>query len=180
MMLSKKSNKIHISLRPVQMEDAPAIQKLATSHPDIVKQTRLPDPYPKDGAEQWIQQHAVPRHKEGKEYSFVIQNQKKQIVGVCGLIVNQERDEAELGYWIGEPFWKKGYATAAIRDALRFAFEKRSFQRVFALPLDDNIGSKRALEKNGFHFVENRLDDEQGCNTGGTLAVYEIWSKNWK
>lgn len=177
-MSRKKDLPTNVSIRPVRREDASAIQKLATSHPDIVKQTRLPDPYPEDGAEQWVQ-HAVPRHKEGKEYSFVIQNQEKQIVGVCGL-TPKEKNETELGYWIGEPFWKHGYATAAIRVSLRFAFEEKSFQRVFALPLDDNIGSKRALEKNGFRFVENRPDDEQGCNTGGTLAVYEIFNKHWQ
>ncbi len=169
---------MHVEIRPVRMEDASVIQKLATSHPAIVKQTRLPDPYPDDGAEQWLKQ-AVPKHKEGKEYSFAIQNHEKQIVGACGL-TPKNSNEAELGYWIGKPFWKNGYATAAIKELLRFAFEEKSFRRVFACSLDNNIGSKRALEKNDFRFVEFRPDDEQGCNTSGTLATYEILRENWK
>lgn len=167
-----------VSIRPVQIEDAPVLQKLATSHPSIVKQTRLPDPYPENGAEQWLQ-HAVSDHKAGTEFSFAIQNREKQVVGVCGLIPKNDFD-AEIGYWIGKPFWGNGYATAAIDELLNFAFEEKSFQRVFALTLDDNIGSKRSLEKNGFRFVENRPDDERGCNTNGTVAVYEILSTQWK
>lgn len=168
---------MNVSIRPIRFGDAPVIQRLATSHPDIVKQTRLPDPYPDDGAKQWLKQ-AVPKHNDGKEYSFAIQNQEKQIVGACGLIPKNSND-TELGYWIGKPFWRRGYATAAIEELLRFAFEEKSFRRVFACTLDDNIGSKRALEKNGFNFIEFRPDDEQGCNTGGTLAVYEIIRENW-
>lgn len=167
-----------VTIRPVQIEDAPVLQKLATSHPSIVKQTRLPDPYPENGAEQWLQR-AVSDHEAGTEFSFAIQNREKQIVGVCGLTPKNET-EAEISYWIGKPFWKKGYATAAIQQLLCMAFQEKSFQRVFALSLEDNIGSKRSLEKNGFRFVENRPDDEHGCNTGKTVAVYENLFKNWE
>lgn len=167
---------MRVEIRPVRMEDAPIIQKLATSHPDIVKQTRLPDPYPEDGAENWVRK-AVPNHDREREYSFIIKNRKEQIVGVCGLTPQNETD-AEIGYWIGKPFWKKGYATAAIQQLLRFAFQEKSFRRVYAITLDDNIGSKRSLEKNGFRFVKNRPDDDHGCNTGGTVAVYEILPEN--
>lgn len=170
---------MQVNIRPVQIEDAPIIQELATSHPDIVKQTRLPDPYPDNGAQQWIE-YTLEKRQSEEEFSFAIENHENKIVGVCGLTVKQNGKEAELGYWIGEPFWKNGYATSAIRKALQFAFETRSFLRVFALSLENNIGSKRALEKNGFVLLETRPDDEQGCNTGETVAIYEFYRKDWK
>lgn len=69
-----------LNLEPVSKQHAAAIQRLATGHPDIVKLTRLPDPYPANGAEDWIA-FAVPRHITGAEYSFVVKNDSNAVVG---------------------------------------------------------------------------------------------------
>jgi RimJ/RimL family protein N-acetyltransferase len=61
-----------------------------------------------------------------------------------------ERITAELGYWTGEEFWGRGIATAAIRLITEHAFNDRKLDRVFAIPFIENIGSCRALEKNGY------------------------------
>lgn len=168
-----------VELEPVAEHHAPAVQQLATSHPNIVKFTRLPDPYPENGAEKWIQ-FAVPRHQKGDEYSFVIKNKSDQIAGTCGLKVNREENEAELGYWVGHKFWNQGYATAAIREALNFAFEKENFERVFALPLIRNEASCIVLEKNGFRQVETRPNTNPKWKKSDQIAVYEITSKEWE
>lgn len=167
-----------VELEPVSEQHASLIQTLVTGHPDIVKFTRLPDPYPENGAEEWIQ-FAVPRHQKGDEYSFVVKNQKNQIVGACGLIVNKEKNEAELGYWMGHKFWNKGYATAAICETLIFAFEKRSFERVFALPLMRNRPSCIVLEKNRFRHIETRQNTNPKWKKTDKIAVYEITYKEW-
>jgi RimJ/RimL family protein N-acetyltransferase len=67
------------------------------------------------------------------------------------------RRNAELGYWLAEPFWGKGIVTAAIRKALQFAFTTYDIERVFARPFGTNIGSQRVLEKNGFK-LEARIE----------------------
>jgi RimJ/RimL family protein N-acetyltransferase len=56
----------------------------------------------------------------------------------------------ELGYWLAEPFWGKGIATAAIKKVLPIGFAREGITRIFARPFGRNIGSQKALEKAGF------------------------------
>jgi len=57
---------------------------------------------------------------------------------------------AELGYWIGEPFWGQGIATEAIIQMVGYAFTTFEIQRVFARPFGNNFASQRVLQKVGF------------------------------
>lgn len=57
---------------------------------------------------------------------------------------------AELGYWLAEPFWGKGIIPVAIRKAVDFAFDNFDIERVFARPFGTNLASQRVLEKTGF------------------------------
>jgi RimJ/RimL family protein N-acetyltransferase len=61
-----------------------------------------------------------------------------------------ERIGAELGYWLGEAYWGRGIATAAVRAVTEHAFTAHELRRVFALPFADNVASARVLEKAGF------------------------------
>lgn len=57
---------------------------------------------------------------------------------------------AELGYWLGEPFWGQGIMTEAVQETCRLAFETWEIERIFAEPHADNLRSRRVLEKAGF------------------------------
>ena len=61
-----------------------------------------------------------------------------------------ERVGAEIGYWVGEDFWNRGVATAAIELLAEHAFSARGLVRLFAVPFATNPASCRALEKAGF------------------------------
>jgi [ribosomal protein S5]-alanine N-acetyltransferase len=60
------------------------------------------------------------------------------------------RKNAELGYWLGEPYWGRGIITAAIPQMLKFAFDTYDITRVYARPFGNNPASARVLEKCGF------------------------------
>ncbi len=57
---------------------------------------------------------------------------------------------AELGYWLGEPFWGKGIITRAIAQMVDYGFKNFEINRIFARPFGNNMGSQKALEKAGF------------------------------
>lgn len=61
-----------------------------------------------------------------------------------------ERVSAEIGYWLGEAYWGRGIATAALRAVTAEAFETFPLLRIFALPFADNVASIRVLEKAGY------------------------------
>ncbi|MDF1697687.1 MAG: GNAT family protein [Saprospiraceae bacterium] len=73
----------------------------------------------------------------------------------CGMIgLHQQNDvyrkSAELGYWIGEPYWGKGVASEAVRQITDFGFTELDLERIFAGVFEYNLGSMRVLEKNNF------------------------------
>lgn len=60
------------------------------------------------------------------------------------------KKNAELGYWLGEPFWGNGIITSAIEEVIKFGFNNLEIDRIFARPFGSNIASQRVLEKSGF------------------------------
>lgn len=75
-------------------------------------------------------------------------------VGSVGVFVKEDvyQKSAEIGYWLGEPFWGKGIMHQAVRQICQEAFLTFDIIRIFAEPFAHNIGSKRTLEKAGFSF----------------------------
>jgi ribosomal-protein-alanine N-acetyltransferase len=67
-----------------------------------------------------------------------------------------ERVSAEIGYWLGEPFWNRGIVTEALRAVTAETLKEFDLLRLFALPFADNPGSIRVLEKAGYA-LEGRL-----------------------
>ena len=61
-----------------------------------------------------------------------------------------ERLSAEIGYWLGRPFWGRGIMTDAVRAATLYAFDDLELRRVFAVPFANNVASRRVLEKAGY------------------------------
>jgi RimJ/RimL family protein N-acetyltransferase len=73
-------------------------------------------------------------------------------VGGIGIHPQEDiyRKNAELGYWLAEPFWGQGISTEAIKLIIDFAFSSFDIDRIFARPFGTNIASQKVLEKNNF------------------------------
>ncbi len=108
---------------------------------------RFPHPYTMEEAQRWLT-HAVSSEPE-TDFAIVFGGEAAGGIGFT-LGSDVERFSAEVGYWLGEGFWGRGIATAALRAATRWAISKFDLRRVFAVPFSDNIGSIRVLEKAGF------------------------------
>ena len=69
-------------------------------------------------------------------------------------------DECELGYWLGKPFWGRGYMPEAVRELLRFGFEELKMTTIWCGYYDGNLKSKRVQEKVGFvyHHTCNEVE----------------------
>ena len=76
-------------------------------------------------------------------------------VGSIGLHHNDlaaKEDEAELGYWLGKPYWGRGIVPEAARELLRYAFEDLKLERIWCGYYDGNEKSRRVQEKLGFSY----------------------------
>jgi len=165
-----------VEIEPIAPRHAEDVQRLA-SHPDVVATTNLPEPYPPDGAERWIED-LLPRQEEGDEYAFGILNENGEFVGVTGL-VDVGEEATELGFWVGKPYWNRGYATAAARKTLRFAFEQLGLGCVFARPLQRNAPSRRVLEKLNFEQGAAETHEHPKWSEEDKVVRYELSRSQW-
>ena len=113
----------------------------------------FPYPYTRKDARDWIR--VVSRG--ASETSFAIANAEEAIGGI-GLKLGEDifRRTAEIGYWLGEPFWGKGIATMAVETVTNYAFSKFDLDRIQAEVFEWNPASARVLEKAGY-CLEGRL-----------------------
>lgn len=136
-------------LRPFSLADAPAVQRLAGSRAVADTITGIPHPYPDGAAEAWIAEH--PRlFAEGKEVTLaIVRKADRALIGSISLMDIAPGYQAELGYWVGEPFWGEGYCTEAARAVLDYAFGTLGLTRVYARHFRRNPASGRVMQKLG-------------------------------
>jgi len=67
-----------------------------------------------------------------------------------------ERVSAEIGYWLGEPFWNLGIMSEALTFVTGYAIENHALTRVYAVPFAWNVASHRILEHAGYQ-LESRM-----------------------
>ena len=99
------------------------------------------------------------------------------LIGVAGFSFHEGRPP-ELGYWLGEPFWGKGYMTEAVRGLIDAAHKTRQFDLIAARALADNAGSLNVLEKLGFHLV-GKAKSEDGPSKGKPTILLELQRPRW-
>jgi len=165
-------------LEPIRPEHADAVQRLARD-PLVTATTNLPEPYPDGGAAWWIAD-LLPRQAAGQEHAFAMRVEEGDVAGVVGLADVQGRGgSAELGYWVGVPYWGRGYATAACVMAVDFAFGWLELAEVHAYPLRENAASRRVLEKAGFRLEGTIPNKYPKWGPGRSLAHYRITRAHW-
>jgi RimJ/RimL family protein N-acetyltransferase len=143
-------------LRPFRLDDAPEVQRLAGDREVASTTLLIPHPY-KDGmAEAWIATHEE-QFAEGLQAVFaIVRKADQRLLGAIGLSIKSEHARAELGYWIGRPYWNQGYATEAAAAVVRYGFEALGLNRVFAQHMVRNPASGRVMQKIGMQH-EGRL-----------------------
>jgi RimJ/RimL family protein N-acetyltransferase len=138
-----KTARLH--LRTVVDGDTARISALAGDWEVASMTGRIPYPYSQDAAYHWI--NAL---DEGEEVFGV--ELDGELIGICGFTL-EENGDAELGYWIGKPYWGHGYATEAARAVMAYGFAKSGVRRFVCKHLTGNDGSARVIRKLGFRYT---------------------------
>lgn len=155
----------HGVLRSWRMEDAPALAEAANNRKVwLMLRDRMPHPYLRSDAENYLR-GAIEKEQSD---SFCIEV-GGVLAGAIGVHAQTDvhRFTAELGYWIAEPYWGRGIATAAVRAIVAHSFATRPVERIFAMVHANNPTSARVLEKTGFK-LEGLLR-RNVCKDGVTL-----------
>ena len=111
----------------------------------------MPYPYTDQDAEAYIK--SILSADKDSTYAFAITLDDKAI-GSIGVFRqdNIHSRTAEMGYYIGELYWGKGYMTAIVKQVCDYIFQNTDIIRIFAEPFAHNIASCRVLEKAGFQY----------------------------
>lgn len=134
-------------LRRFKPEDAPALQALAGDK-DIASTTvAIPYPYEDGVAEAWIATHDQAFRECKSVVLAMTLPPADHLIGAIGLQISQEHRRAELGYWVGKPYWNNGYCTEAAEAMLRYGFDVLGLDRIFAHHFTRNPASGRVMQK---------------------------------
>jgi RimJ/RimL family protein N-acetyltransferase len=166
-----------LRLEPLTAEHAVDIQMMA-SDKAISATTRVPHPYPPGAARAFIDM-SIQEQSAGRMYNNAIMD-GDTVVGVAGLMQVKPGEKAEIGYWIGKPYWGKGYASFAVQHLLHFAFSHLQLKMIYAHVLDYNTASKRVLEKNGLTFIREFVEYDARWRKDILLYEYQITRQQWQ
>ena len=136
-------------LRPYSDIDIPALVELAGA-PEVAATTlRIPHPYVEQNAREFLAK-CRDDASTGPETRFAITLRSDgRFCGGVGFRLDADHQHAELGYWLGVPFWGKGYATEAARAMIHYGFETLGLHRIYASYLSQNLASGHVLRKIG-------------------------------
>lgn len=137
-----------LRLRPFHWSDSKRLAELCNNKNIwIYLRDYIPYPYTDENAKDFINQCI----NEHPQFTFAIEF-NGEFVGTIGLITQKDvyKLTAEIGYWIGEPYWKMGIATRAVKLITAYGFNNLGLVRIFTGVFDFNKGSQKVLEKAGF------------------------------
>jgi ribosomal-protein-alanine N-acetyltransferase len=138
-------------LRPFELSDAKRVQLLVGDKAIASTTLSIPHPYEDGMAEEWILAHPE-AYKKGESINFaIVLKSSDELIGAIGLTLRQEHARAELGYWVGKPYWDRGYCTEAAREVVRYGFEELSLNRIQAMHFSRNPTSGKVMRKIGMH-----------------------------
>jgi RimJ/RimL family protein N-acetyltransferase len=143
-------NTERLLLRPFVLADAKEVQRLAGDKAIADTTANIPYPYLNGMAEQWIATHQE-RFEAGELVNFaIVQRETNVLIGAISLMnLSTHHERGELGYWIGQPNWNKGYCTEAARAVLAYGFSVLELNRIHGRFIKRNPASGRVMKKIG-------------------------------
>jgi RimJ/RimL family protein N-acetyltransferase len=165
-------------LRAPRLGDAKTVAALANDRQIAENTARIPHPYRLADAKDWI----AGANKNADEQHYVITLANGALIGACGL---ETRDGPSIGYWLGQAYWGKGYATEALHALIDHAFGDLDHEALQASARVTNPASRRVLEKCGFQWTGVGLCRVRAIHSSAPVDRFRlergIWAslKSW-
>ena len=166
-------------IRPFDLTDADDVRRLAGEWEIADTTLNIPHPYEEGMAEEWIG-----THKEGFDagrlcnWALTLRD-SDDLVGAVGLVTTRRFDHAELGYWVGKPYWGQGYCTEAARAVLEYGFTRLGLYRIHASHMARNPASGRVMRKVGMSQEGVLRGHVKKWDKYEDLVVYGILKDEW-
>lgn len=139
-------------LRPFQLSDTTKIQELAGEVEIANGTVNIPHPYPDGAAGQWVGKLLAGWNSGQSAIYAITLKSNDQLIGCIGLH-NISENQAQIGYWIGIPFWGNGYCTEAAARIAEFGFNKLNLDMIYGQHFSREPLPGKILEKIGMNHV---------------------------
>lgn len=161
-------------LRPPHDDDVPELAALADNRRLASMLARMPHPYGENEARAFVRSTRE-RRRSGAHYAIALAD-SGAFIGCAGLDVRSEG--LELGYWIGEPYWRHGYATEAAHALVDLAFRATAIDALHVSCRVINDASRRVIHKCGFQYAGQGMMDSL---VAGRVPVdrYRLDRRTW-
>lgn len=167
---------LRLKLRPYSEADIGELLPLIGTREVAATTLRISHPYTEKDARAFL---ALTQHPDKIWLAITLRDDGRQIGGV-GLRLDEPHQHAELGYWLGVPYWGKGYATEAARGMLRYGFEDLGLHRIFASHFKHNVSSGRILKKLGMRYEGCQREHLRKWDQFVDSELYGILRQEWE
>jgi RimJ/RimL family protein N-acetyltransferase len=171
-MLPTRITTRRLVLRAPIRGDVPDLVKLADNKNIHDVMARLPYPYTRADGIAFVEIFA--QRADERPYAITLND---RFVGVVGFSFSPD-SPAELGYWLGEPYWGQGIMSEAVKGLLDAAFATGLFPRIRSRALQSNEKSQHVLEKSGFKRI-GKGPDPIGHTAGQPAIFYMLEQPRW-
>jgi [ribosomal protein S5]-alanine N-acetyltransferase len=167
-----------LELRPIEMADAPQIQKLFPQW-EVVRflSNRVPWPYPRDGAVTFIRDMALPAMERNEQWIWTLRL-KSDPANLIGAISLARGEKKNRGFWIVPEFQGQGLMTEAADAVTDFWFEVLRFPVLRVPKAVENEASRRISLRQGMRVVATEEHDYVGGRFPS--EIWEITAKEWR
>lgn len=166
-------------LRPFAIADAPRVQELAGAKEVYATTLTMPHPYEDGLAEQWIASHPQ-QFYGGKSVTLAITLAESEVlIGAIGLRIQSQHRRAELGYWIGVPYWNNGYCTEAAVAIIEYGFDVLDLHKVTSRYIIGNHASARVMVKVGMRKEGELVDEIRKDGIFRSIGLYGLVKRDF-
>ncbi|MCB9983975.1 MAG: GNAT family N-acetyltransferase [Rhodospirillales bacterium] len=166
-------------LRPISLDDAPAIQKHFNNWEIIQNLSmQVPWPYPDDGAETFIRDSVLPRIAEKGNMIWVLVSKfgSDEAIGIIDFGQNETK-HGDRGFWIAEEFQGQGLMSEAVVCVNDFLFFELGLEKFRVTNAKNNEASRKVKQKTGAQFIGmQKLKHHNGEEES---EIWEVTRENW-
>ena len=168
-------------LRPISLDDAPAVQKYF-NHWDIIKYiSNAPWPYPGDGALDYLLNTIMPEleYAQSCVWAITMKDRGDEAVGMINYRFEAGEQNDNRGFWLAVPFHGQGLMTEAVMAVNEFIFDRLGVNSFKTRNVKGNIGSHGIKLKTGGCIIGEVEEKMENGNTE-IMELWEVTRESWE
>ena len=169
-------------IRDLKIKDAKDVSKEANNLKVSRYLLLVPHPYNLKSAKEFIN-YCLKKSKEKDRVSYELGIEfEGNVIGIIGLTkIDRFQGTANIGYWLGEGYWRRGIMSEAVVAMINFAFKKLKLRRIDIAAFNENEASNELIKKIGFVYEGTRKKRAKAKSTGRIHDenMYGLFKKDW-